>query len=174
MHYTRLQRTGEIGPVGSKFGRGSIDSGYRLLYMPDHPNATKAGAVYEHVVVMAQMLGRPLREHENVHHKNGIRDDNRPENLELWSVSQPSGQRISDKIQWALDILRDYGRNKMSGGALLKQFNQIMQDVKKGDVDWVAVEDLRDALIDVDTEIDALRAMLDDVDDDTPEDLDDE
>ena len=62
----------------------------------------------------------------------------------------------------------------MSGGALLKQFNQIMQDVKKGDVDWVVVEDFRDALIDVDTEIDALRAMLDDADDDTVEDLDDE
>ena len=53
----------------------------------------------------------------------------------------------------------------MSGGALLKQFNQIMQDVKKGDVDWVAVEDFRDALIDVDTEIDALRAILDDDED---------
>ena len=61
----------------------------------------------------------------------------------------------------------------MSGGALLKQFNQIMQDVKKGDVDWVAVEDFRDALIDVDTEIDALRAILDD-DEDVIQDLDDE
>ena len=62
----------------------------------------------------------------------------------------------------------------MSSGALLRQFNQIMQDVKKVEVDWVAVEDFRAALIDVDVEIDALRAMLDGVDDDSPEDLYDE
>jgi hypothetical protein len=57
---------------------------------------------------MQEMLGRELFPDENVHHINGVRDDNRPENLELWSTSQPSGQRIPDKVEWALEILRRY------------------------------------------------------------------
>ena len=41
-------------------------------------------------------------------HINGIRDDNRTENLELWSTSQPCGQRVKDKIEWAKEILETY------------------------------------------------------------------
>lgn len=62
----------------------------------------------EHVVVMSEVLGRPLLDHERVHHLNGDRSDNRRENLELWSVSQPPGQRVSDKIKWAKEILALY------------------------------------------------------------------
>lgn len=62
----------------------------------------------EHRALMEDRLGRPLLPRENVHHINGVRHDNRPENLELWSTSQPAGQRVEDKIAWAREILATY------------------------------------------------------------------
>lgn len=73
-----------------------------------HPNARARGHILEHVKVMSDILGRPLRPGENVHHINGVRDDNRPENLELWVVSQPKGQRPADLVAWAYEILERY------------------------------------------------------------------
>lgn len=57
--------------------------GYIKLFVPDHPMADKRGEVFEHRLVMSEILGRPLRHYEHVHHKNGNKGDNRPENLEL-------------------------------------------------------------------------------------------
>lgn len=95
--------------IGLK-GSGTITRyGYRQLTKKDHPNAHRTGTIFEHVFVMSEYLGRPLLDKETVHHKNGIKDDNRIENLELWSTSHPPGQRIEDKINWCKEFLATYG-----------------------------------------------------------------
>lgn len=57
--------------------------GYVMLRRPEHPRARQNGYVLEHLLVMEQLLGRPLAPGEEVHHRNHVRHDNRPENLEL-------------------------------------------------------------------------------------------
>ena len=97
MHYGRWRKTGDPGQVRrlcAPKGAGHVGTdGYHVLTVGGH-------GIPAHRLVMAEMLGRPLRTFETPHHKNGRRADNRPENLELWVKPQPSGQRLSDLIEW--------------------------------------------------------------------------
>jgi hypothetical protein len=87
---------------------------YKSIFKPNHPNARGIGTIDEHRFVMSEFLGRALLPHENVHHKNGDTLDNRIENLELWSRAQPSGQRVIDKVKWAIEILETYAPDKLA------------------------------------------------------------
>lgn len=87
-----------------KGGRKIDPDGYVHIYVGKHQY------VREHVKVMEEHLGRPLYEDESVHHKNGIRHDNRLENLELRCRFHGSGQSIEDLVEWATEVLRRYQR----------------------------------------------------------------
>lgn len=80
-----------------------------MVHRPSHPRARTGGYVFEHILVMEEMLGRHLYPEENVHHRNGVRSDNRPQNLELRARPQSSGIRVTDAVEWAKEILRRYG-----------------------------------------------------------------
>lgn len=118
-HRNRLRKYGDAQatkPIREVAGDGYVNKGYRIVPVPRDERHLANGehAAAEHRLVMARHLGRPLTASESVHHVNGDRLDNRIENLELWSRWQPSGQRVEDKVAWALDILRRYAPHTLA------------------------------------------------------------
>lgn len=87
-----------------------------MVLLRDHPRAGSNGYVFEHVLVMEELLGRNLVPGETVHHRNGLRDDNRPQNLELWTRPQPSGIRAADAVAWAREVLARYAMTEFDEG----------------------------------------------------------
>lgn len=107
-HYERLKTHGDIQediPVKSQTRRRGTGAVTKQGYIELTIDGIK---VREHRLVMEQHLGRKLLPNENVHHKNGVKTDNRIENLELWTKTQPTGQRTEDLADWAEEILRLY------------------------------------------------------------------
>jgi len=106
MHAQRLAKRGEAGgpePERPPALGWHHRDGYLIVSVPGR------GSVLKHRLVMEERLGRRMERHETVHHINGVRLDNRIENLELWSSHQPRGQRVADKVAWAREIIATYG-----------------------------------------------------------------
>src|SRR5690348_8962604 len=93
----------ELGSANGNWrgGRTRHKRGYVMVHVPNHPRALSGPYVFEHILVVEEMLGRFLEPFESVHHRNGVKDDNRPENLELWTRPHPTGIRVSDAVAWA-------------------------------------------------------------------------
>jgi hypothetical protein len=115
MHYQRWRKYGDVNaPVRSSKKTETpgiyVFKGYVMERVPPgHPMRRRNPYVMQHRLVMAEKLGRWLRSDERVHHLNGDKQDNRPENLELWVDSHPNGQRVEDLVAWAKEILERYG-----------------------------------------------------------------
>lgn len=112
-HYRRWLQDGVPrgdDPIRVVTGTGFLNHGYWIVPVPTAERHLTGGEhrVGEHRLVMARHLGRALYPDETVHHVNGVRTDNRLENLQLWSSVHPQGQRIEDKVAFALTILRRY------------------------------------------------------------------
>jgi HNH endonuclease len=86
------------------------EQGYVKVYKKDHPRSNKTGYVYEHILVVENMIGRPLKEDEIVHHINEVKHDNEPINLTLLTKSE----------HMAIHRLLEYERFKMKNLSKMK------------------------------------------------------
>ena len=116
MHYMRVYTQGCHGPAGVlvQWGRTGpyTKEGYVFWHIIE-PDG-KRRRLYEHQRVMEEHLGRRLVKGESVHHKNGVRNDNRLDNLELWCTPPRAGQRVTDLVAYAVELLREHAPDMLN------------------------------------------------------------
>lgn len=92
----KMSCSDKVGGIGHKKKR---TDGYIYIYFPDHPKSTKGGYIMEHVLVMECLIGRHLNDEEVVHHINGVRDDNRKENLKLMTFKEHASYHMKKRYE---------------------------------------------------------------------------
>lgn len=113
-HYRQFLRGGSTKPIRVSEGRYVDElTGYVYIRAKGHPESSQRGWGLEHRIVMSDHHGRALFPQENVHHINGVKDDNRVKNLELWDKTQPPGQRVTDKLSWAQELMQRYSQDPL-------------------------------------------------------------
>jgi len=111
-------------------------NGYRVIYMPEHPRAMKNenwnGYVYEHLIVVEDNLGRPLRKDEVTHHLDEDRSNNRHENLLVLERGQH--MKLHEWLKRGAPRLKDLGEKGKNSGKpkSCKVCDRTLQDKQKG------------------------------------------
>lgn len=106
-HYQRQHRHGSLEDTRKKSAQSIDEIKWRKTAKGYLTGYLKSKSVLQHRIVWEQHHGRVLHPYENIHHINGIKDDNRIENLEVWVTAQPAGQRPEDLAAWVVENYRD-------------------------------------------------------------------
>jgi phage FluMu protein Com len=91
-----------------------MKSGYVKLYRPENSMADKRGEVYEHRLIISEILGRPLHRKEHVHHIDGKKANNKPTNLKIFSEHDHQSLHTKTRIARGEIILTHWGIKKTS------------------------------------------------------------
>lgn len=111
--YAGFQQSGQNNPAW-RGGRMTDKHGYILIHQPEHPHANRHGYVREHRLVMERQLGRYLLRSEVVHHQDGNRANNAPENLEVFGSN---GDHLSQTLKGQVPKWTPEGRARSLAGA---------------------------------------------------------
>ena len=115
LHYERMRINGD--PRISKTHRAKTVEEIKWREHKGYVYGSYKGQkLMQHRFVWEQHHGRVLHPFENIHHINGIRHDNRIENLELWTKAQPAGQRPEDLVKWVVENYADLVAKQMKKG----------------------------------------------------------
>ena len=136
-HYENVRSQGQHPDFpGYKLASQKARHGYVRLQSPWRKGAKKEALL--HRLVMEKHLGRQLLPGETVHHRDGDRKNNDLTNLELWWSNHGPGQRVSDKVRWAIELLKQYPEFAEEQGyeIVTTQDAKLIESIKYPDGKW--------------------------------------